>query len=133
VHINLQLQNLLLQNPGLEETKLQEAPPEDAPTQQQCTSPTEAYKLQKDKLQRLPPQPFERPPTPKLVNDSSNELPTQPQQIAIDLQVSPRAHTKPSSPPRHIIHSELDTPTPQLRSRRARPIHVKRHPDMIYY
>jgi len=42
-----------LQNPGLDETIPQEAPPEDAPTPQQCTSPTAAYKLQKDKLQRF--------------------------------------------------------------------------------
>jgi len=128
-----------LQNPGLEETTPQEAPPEDAPTPQQCTSPTAAYKLQKDKLQRLPPQPFEQPPIPTLVDSSSNELATQPQQIAEDSQVSPSVHTDSNpqkqifSPQKHTTDSEIETPTPQLRSRRARPLHVKQHPDMIYY
>jgi len=128
-----------LQNPGLEETIPQEAPPEDAPTPQQCTTPTEAYKLQEDKLQRLPPQPFEQPPIPKLVESSSNELSTQPQQIIADPQVSPNIHTDSNPqkqsfpPPKHTTDIQIETPTPQLRSRRARPIHVKRHPDMIYY
>ena len=128
-----------MQNPGLEETTPQEAPPEDAPTPQQCTSPTEAYKLQKDKLQRLPPQPFEQPPIPTLVDSSSNELATQPQQIAEDSQASPSIHTDSNpqkqifSLPRHTTDREIEAPTPQLRSRRARPIHVKRHPEMIYF
>ena len=128
-----------MQNPGLEEKTPQEAPPEDAPTLQQCTSPTEAYKRQKDKLQRLPPQPFEQPPIPKLVDSSSNALSTPPQQIAEDSQVSPKTHTKSkakklsSLPQKHTTDTRIETPTPQLRSRRARPIHVKRHPDMIYY
>ena len=128
-----------MQNPGLEEITPPEAPPEDAPTSQQCTSPTEAYKLQKDKLQRLPPQPFEQPLIPKLVDSSSNELSTQPQPITVDSQVSPNTHNKSNpqklaaSPKKHTTDSGIETPTPQLRSRRARPIHVKRHPDMIYY
>ena len=128
-----------MQNPGLEEKTPQEAPPEDAPTLQQCTSPTEAYKRQKDKLQRLPPQPFEQPPIPKLVDSSSNALSTPTPQISKDLQVSPKTYTKSETkklstlPQKRTSDSETETPTPQLRSRRARPIHAKHHPDMIYY
>ena len=128
-----------MQSPGLEETTPQEAPPEDAPTPQQCTSPTEAYKRQKDKLQQLPPQPFEQPPIPKLVDNSPNALSTPPPQSAEDSQVSSSVHTDHNpqkqflSQQKHTTDSEIEIPTPPLRSRRARSIHVKRHPDMIYY
>jgi len=128
-----------LQKSGLEETTSQEAPPENAPTPQQCTSPTAAYKLQKDKLQRLPPQPFEKPLIPTLVDSSSNELATQPQQIAEDSQASSSVHTNSNpqkqifSPQKNTTDSETEIPTPKLRSRRARPIRVKQYPDMIYY
>ena len=128
-----------MQKSGLEETTSQEAPPENAPTPQQCTSPTAAYKLQKDKLQRLPPQPFEKPLIPTLVDSSSNELATQPQQIAEDSQASSSVHTNSNpqkqifSPQKNTTDSETEIPTPKLRSRRARPIRVKQYPDMIYY
>ena len=93
--------------------------------------------LLNDKLQRLPPpQPFEQSPIPTLVNSSSN---TSPQQITVDSQVSPKTHIKSkakklsSLPQKHTTDTKTETPTPQLRSRRARPLHATHHLDMIYY
>jgi len=128
-----------LQNPGLELRTIREAPPEDAPENDQCTSPTQAYKQQKDQLHWLPPKPFIQPEIPKLAEDPQSALPTQPHEHQDDLQVSSRTihdpnTIKPSSlSSKHATTNEIENPTPQLRSRRARPIHVKRDPDMLYY
>jgi len=126
-----------LQNPGLELKTIREAPPEDAPENEQCTSPTQAYK-QKNQLQRLPPKSFIQPEIPKLAEDSQSALPTQPHEPQDDLQVSSRTIQAPTTTTRTSLSSKhdittIENPTPQLRSRRARPIHVKRNPDMIYY
>jgi len=128
-----------VQNPGLELKTIREAPPEDAPENEQCTSPTQAYKQQKNQLQWLPPKPFIQPEIPKLAEDSQSALPTQPHEPQDDLQVSSRTIQDPITTARtsllskHDTTNEIENPTPQLRSRRARPIHVKRDPDMLYY
>jgi len=128
-----------LQNPGLEETTSQEASPEDAPTDPPHTSPTDIYKKQKDNLQRLPPQPFEQPLIPTLGDSPSKEIVTQQQSLTEDSHVSDTTNTKSklenlaSLPRQHKTSSETEIPTPKLRSRRARPIRVKQHTDMIYY
>jgi len=128
-----------LQNPGLESKTIRGAPPEDAPKNNQCTSPTQAYKQQKDQLQRLPPKPFIQPEIPKLAEDPQSALPTQPHEPQDDLQVSSRTIQDPNTIKRsslsskHDTTNEIENPTPQLRSRRARPIHIKRDSDMLYY
>ena len=130
---------MFLQKSGLEETTSQEASPEDAPPAPPHTSPTDIYKKQKDNLQRLPPQSFEQPPIPTLGDSPSKELVPQQQPITEDSQVSYTTNTKSnpdklaSVPRSHMTNSETEIPTPQLRSRRARPIRVKQYPDMIYY
>jgi len=131
--------NQLLQNTGLESTTLQEAPPEDAPQTNQYTSPTQAYKLQKEQLQRLPLQPFEQPPIPTLTDDLNSELLLQPYDTSEKLQVSSntptqsKPHRQNLSSRKQLTDNETENPTPQLRSRRTRPINVKRYSDMIYY
>jgi len=130
---------MFLQNHGLEETTPQEASPEDAPTASLHTSPTAIYRKQKDNLQRLPPQPFEQPPIPTLGDSLSTETTIQKQSITEDSQVSDTTNTKSklenlaSLPRQHRTNSETEIPTPNLRSRRARPIRVKQHTDMVYY
>jgi len=130
---------MFLQKSGLEEPTSQEASPEDAPPAPPHTSPTDIYKKQKDNLQRLPPQPFEQPPTPTLGDSPSKDIVTQQQSLTEDSQVSYTTNTKSnpenlaSLPRPHRTNSETEIPTPKLRSRRARPIRVKQHPDMIYY
>ena len=130
---------MFLQKSGLEEITPQEAPPEDAPPVPPHTSPTEIYKKQKDTLQWLPPQPFEQLPIPTLGDSPSKELVPQQQPITEDSQVSYTTNTKFNLdklallPRPHRTNSETEIPTPKLRSRRARPIRVKQHPDMIYY
>jgi len=140
VHKNLQLHyKIFLQKSGLEETTLQEAPTEDALPAPPQTSPTDIYKKQKDNLQRLPPQPFEQPPILTLGDSPSNELVTQQKANTDDLQASHPTNEKSKSdkltsvPQPHKANNEIETPTPKLRSRRARPIRVKQFPDMIYY
>jgi len=130
---------MFLQKSGLEETASQEAPTEDAPPAPPHTSPTDIYKKQKDNLQRLPPQPFEQPPIPTLGDSPSKELVSQQKPITENSQVSYTTNTKSKPdklallPQPHRTNSETEIPTPKLRSRRARPIRVKQHPDMIYY
>jgi len=130
---------MFLQKSGLEETASQEAPTENAPPAPPHTSPTDIYKKQKDNLQRLPPQPFEQPPIPTLGDSPSKELVSQQKPITENSQVSYTTNTKSKTdklallPQPHRTNSETEIPTPKLRSRRARPIRVKQHPDMIYY
>ena len=128
-----------MQNPGLEETTQQEASPEDALTKSPHTSPTATYNKQKDNLHRLPLQPFEQPQIPTSGDSPSKEIITQQQSLtenshvldATNTKSKPENLTSPSQP--HRTNSEAETPTPKLRSRRARPIRAKQHTDMIYY
>ena len=125
---------MFLQNPGLEETTQQEASPEDALTKSPHTSPTATYNKQKDNLHRLPLQPFEQPQIPTSGDSPSNEIVKQKQSFTENSHVLDATNTR--SKPENLTpltNSDAETPTPKLRSQRARPIRAKQHTDMIYY
>jgi len=128
-----------LQKSGLEETTSQEASTEDALPAPTHTSPTEIYKKQKDDIQRLPLQPFVRPPIVTLGDSPSKESAPQQKLVTENLPVSYSTNEKSNPnklallPQTHRTNSQTENPTPKLRSRRARPIRVKQLPDMIYY
>jgi len=130
---------MFLHNPGLDEITRQEASHEDALTKLPHTSPTAIYNKQKDNLQRLPLQPFQQPQIPTLRDSPSNEIAKQQQSLTENSHVLDATNTKskpenltPLSQPQET-NSDAETPTPKLRSRRARPIRAKQHIDMIYY
>jgi len=130
---------MFLQNTGLEEPTPQEASIEDAQTKSPHTSPTAIYNKLKDNLQRLPSQPFIQPQIPTSGDSPSNEIKKQQQSITdnshvLDVtKIKSKTENLKSPLQPQITNSETERPTPKLRSRRARPIRVKQHTDMIYY
>jgi len=123
-----------LQNTGLEESTSQEAPTEDAHIKSPYTSSTKSYNKLKDNLQRLPLQPFIQPQIPTSGDGPSNETEKQPQSNTENAYASDVTETKSKTENlTSLTNSEIQRPTPKLRSRRARPIRAKQDADMIYY
>ena len=123
-----------MQNTGLEESTSQEAPTEDAQIKSPYTSPTKIYNKLKDNLQRLPLQPFIQPQIPTSGDGPSNETKKQPQSNSENAHASDVTETKSKTENlTPLTNSEIEIPTPKLRSRRARPIRANQDADMIYY
>jgi len=123
-----------LQNTGLEKSTPQEAPTEDAQIKSPNTSPTKIYNKLKDNLQTLPLQPFIQPQIATSGDGPSDETEKQSQSNTENAHAPDVTETKSKTENlTPLTISEIERPTPKLRSRRARPIRPKQDADMIYY